>query len=74
VYVFPAIAHGGMVVVDDYTYSKERDARCPRQGIDAFMNAYSPYVKVVHLGWQAIFIKLKVSKSKVDRCFSEYYD
>jgi predicted O-methyltransferase YrrM len=73
VLVFPLIKDGGLLIFDDYTYSKHHDNRCPKQGIDAFLNAYAEYVHVVYTKWQVIVQKRKVPRPK-QPCRSEFYD
>jgi hypothetical protein len=68
---FPLLKPGGVMVFDDYTYSKERDSRCPRLGADAFLNAYAPFVHVLHMGWQGV-LERRAQPLPLPQCFSEY--
>lgn len=73
VLAFPLLKPGGLLIFDDYTYSKQRDNRCPKQGIDAFLNAYAEFVHVVSARWQVIVQKNYVPRHKKP-CRSEFYD
>ncbi len=57
VLAFPLLKPRGFMVFDDYTHSREHDQACPRPGIDAFLTAYAPLLKVRHSGWQVIVQK-----------------
>ncbi len=70
---FPLLKPGGIMVIDDYTYSKEHDTRCPRMGVDAFLNAYAPYLRVLHAGWQVV-LQRREDPLPRPTCFSEYFD
>lgn len=54
---WPLLKPGGMLVFDDYTHNRRHDTRCPRPGIDAFLNSYAHELKTLHVGWQVIVIK-----------------
>lgn len=69
---FPLLKPGGLMIFDDYTYSKERDNRCPKQGIDAFLNAFAQHVHVKSARWQVVVQKLEKPRRK-EKCMSEYY-
>jgi Methyltransferase domain len=69
---FPLLKPGGIMVLDDYTHSKEHDSSCPRIGADAFLNAYAPFVRVLHLGWQVI-LERREQPLPLPRCSSEYW-
>ena len=73
VLVFPLLKPGGLIVFDDYTWSKEHDARCPRGGIDAFLSAYAADLRVIHYGWQVI-AERRTTPLSSKPCYSEYYD
>lgn len=63
---------GGVMVVSNYTYSSERDSRCPRRGIDAFLEAYSDDLRVLATQWH-VFIARLPSPRKLSHCSSEYF-
>lgn len=69
---FPLIKPGGLIIFDDYTYSREHDNRCPKQGIDAFLNAYANDVRVLLTRWQVIAQK-RVNPLPHKECKSEFY-
>jgi len=72
VLAFPLLKKGGLLIFDDYTYSKEHDTRCPRMCIDAFLNVYAKEIQVIQLSWQVIVRK----RHKIlpdQECFSEYF-
>lgn len=73
VMAFPLLKPGGLIVFDDYTWSKEHDSRCPRGGIDAFLAAYADDVRVVHYGWQVI-AERRATPLPHAPCYSEYYE
>jgi predicted O-methyltransferase YrrM len=73
VLAFPLLKPGGLLIFDDYTYSKERDNRCPKQAIDAFINAYAEQVHVKTARWQVVVQKLKHPRRRTG-CMSEYFD
>lgn len=70
---FPLLKKGGLLIFDDYTYSKEHDNRCPKQGIDAFLNAYAEDIHVIYSKWQVVLQKRPMSRPKKP-CKSEFYD
>lgn len=47
---------GGIMIFDDYGVPNTVDL--PRVGVDAFLAAYNPVVKVLHIGYQLILKKL----------------
>ena len=73
VLAFPLLKPGGMMIFDDYTYSKERDNRCPKQAIDAFINAYAEQVHVVTARWQVVIQKRKHPRTRAP-CKSEFFE
>jgi predicted O-methyltransferase YrrM len=70
---FPLLKKGGLLIFDDYTYSKEHDNRCPKQGIDAFLNAYAEDIHVIYSKWQVIVKKRHLPRPRKP-CKSEFYD
>lgn len=73
VLAFPLLAPGGVLVFTNYTHSKERDARCPRRGIDGFIDAYSNDLKVLRNGFHT-FLERRVKPLPHAPCFSEYFE
>ncbi len=73
VLAFPLLAPGGVLVLTNYTHSKERDARCPRRGIDGFVDAYSGDLRVLRNGFHT-FLERRVKPLPSPPCFSEYFD
>lgn len=63
---------GGLMIVTNYTYSSERDSRCPRRGIDAFLDAYSDDLRVLATQWH-VFIARLARPRRIAVCTSEYY-
>lgn len=72
VLAFPLVKPGGIMIFDDYTYSKHRDNRCPKQAVDAFINAYAEDVRVITARWQVVIQKHKHPRPKKP-CRSEFY-
>jgi len=72
VMVWPMIAPGGMMVIDDYTSNREHDGGCMKQGVDAFLDLYSKELSVKHMSWQVMLVK-RAKKLPVPGCASEYY-
>lgn len=72
VMAFPLLKAQGLMIIDNYTHSKEHLPNCPRMGVDSFMNLYARHVKALEYSWQAIFLK-RSKPLKVPRCKSEYY-
>lgn len=72
VLAFPLLKPKGLMIIDNYTHSKEHLPNCPRMGVDCFMNLYARNVKALEYSWQAIFLK-RSKPLKVPRCNSEYY-
>jgi len=72
VMVWPMIAPGGMMVIDDYTSNREHDMGCMKQGVDAFLDLYSKELSVKHMSWQVILVKRSKHLPKPG-CRSEYY-
>ena len=72
VLAFPLLKPGGILIFDDYTYSKHRDNRCPKQAIDAFINAYAEDIRVISARWQVIIQKHKHPRPRKP-CHSEFY-
>jgi hypothetical protein len=73
VLAFPLLRPGGVMVLTNYTHSKEHDARCPRRGIDAFTDAYASEIKVLRSGFH-FFLQRRVAPLKSQPCHSEYFD
>jgi hypothetical protein len=69
---FPYLKPGGVMVVTNYTHNKEHDARCPRVGIDAFLNSYTDTIKVLRTSWHVFIERRKTSLNK-GSCYSEYF-
>lgn len=69
---FPYLKPGGTLVATNYTHNKEHDARCPRVGIDAFLNTYVDRIKVLRTAWH-VFIEKRKSPLKRGECRSEYF-
>lgn len=72
VLAFPLLKPGGYIIFDDYTYSKHRDNRCPKQAIDAFINAYADDIRVITARWQVVVQKHKHPRPHKP-CRSEFY-
>ena len=73
VLAFPLMRPGGVMVLTNYTHSKEHDARCPRRGIDAFTDAYASEIKVLRSGFH-FFLQRRVTPLEAKPCQSEYFD
>lgn len=75
VLAYPLLKKNGFLVLDDYTSSAEHDGSCPKQGIDAFLEVYSPYIKVIHVGWQVIVQKRATpfKGARKSKCYSELH-
>jgi predicted O-methyltransferase YrrM len=75
VLAFPLLKNNGFLVFDDYTSSEEHDGSCPRQGINAFVETYAPYVKVRHMSWQVILQRrpMPLKSARLAKCHSEYF-
>jgi predicted O-methyltransferase YrrM len=73
---FPLLSRTGVMVFDDYTSSQEHDGSCPKQGIDAFLEVYSPYIRVRHMGWQVVVQRRArpLASARAAVCHSEYFD
>lgn len=72
VLAFPLLKPRGLMIIDNYTHSKEHTPNCPRMGVDSFMNLYARYIKALEYSWQAIFLK-RSKPLYVPRCKSEYF-
>ena len=72
VLAFPLLKPGGLMIFNNYTYSKERDNRCPKQAIDAFINAYAEQIKVVTSRWHVIIQKKQHPRSHKP-CHGEFW-
>jgi SAM-dependent methyltransferase len=72
---FHLLKKGGVLVLDDYTSSEAHDGSCPKQGIDAFLDIYAPFLHVRYMGWQVIVQKrLKtLDTARAPVCHSEYF-
>ena len=70
--VFPLLKANGILIIDDYTNSKEHLPNCPKAAVDSFMNCYAPYMKALEFSWQAILLK-RSRPLPWPRCKSEYY-
>jgi hypothetical protein len=64
---------GGVLCVTNYTHSKERDARCPRRGIDAFIDSYADDLQVLATQWHVFLLKLPGGPRATGPCRSEYF-
>jgi hypothetical protein len=63
---------GGVMIMDDYTFSKDKDATCPRMGIDAFLACYAHELLLLKVGWQ-VFVK-KIKPKRILPCRSDKFD
>ncbi len=72
VLVFPLLKPKGLLIIDDYTNSKEHIHNCPKPAIDSFMNIYARYMKALEFSWQAILLK-RSKPLPLSKCNSEYY-
>lgn len=63
----------GILVLTNYTHAKEHDSRCPRPGIDAFMNVHAHKIRVLRTGWH-VFIQKRAKPLALPTCQSEYFD
>lgn len=73
VLAWPLLKPKGILIFDDYTASKEHDNRCPKPGIDSFLDAYADDLHVMFARWQVFVMKLEKPRHR-KRCKSEYYD
>ena len=73
VLTFPMLVPGGVMIIQNYTHSKEHDQRCPRMGIDAFADCYAPWIRVLRPGFH-FFLQKRVEPLTVAPCHSEYFD
>ena len=78
VLVLPLVKPGGLIIIDDYTHNEEHDMRCPRPGVDAFMNVFARHFRVLSARWQVVLEKRKrkaafPSGPDKQACVSEYY-
>lgn len=69
---YPLLKPDGLLIFDDYTYSREHDSRCPKMGIEAFCNTYAHEIKVIVTRWQLIVKRRKKPLVK-KKCFSEFW-
>ena len=72
VLAYPLLKFKGLLIVDDYTNSKEHISNCPKPAVDSFMNIYAPYMKALEFSWQAILLK-RSKPLPWHKCNSEYY-
>lgn len=72
VLAYPLLKPGGLIIFDDYTYSREHDARCPKMGIEAFCNNYAHEIKVIVTRWQLI-VRKRVKPLSKKKCRSEFW-
>jgi len=56
--IWPYLNKGGVLIFDDYQYRCEGNDSPPKAGIDAFLNIYEKELSLLHLGSQAIILKL----------------
>jgi hypothetical protein len=73
VLVLPLMKKQGILVVTNYVHSKEHDTRCPRRGIDAFMDIFSSEVKVLSNRFHTFMQKRSTSLRPGGPCYSEAY-
>lgn len=73
VLAFRLVRPGGVLVLTNYTHSREHDARCPRRGIDAFLDAFTYEARVLHSAWH-VFVQRRPEPLPRPPCLSEYYD
>lgn len=69
---FPLLKPGGLMIFDDYTNNKAHDKRCPKPGIDAFLDIYADDLRVLHTKWQVI-IQKRIRPYPKKPCRSEFY-
>ena len=70
---FHHLAPGGVMVLQNYVHNKEHDARCPRRGIDGFLDAFAPYIKVLRNGFH-LFLEKRTAPLPVLPCHSEHFE
>ena len=63
---FPLLKTGGIMIFDDFGFTRNpedpKDIYNPHNcytGICGFINAYAPYIEIIHQGWQIAIRKLK---------------
>jgi predicted O-methyltransferase YrrM len=51
---------GGIMAFDDYEWTHpDGDTFAPRVAIDAFLNVFNPYIKIINRGWQIWIRRVK---------------
>ena len=68
----PLLKTGGLMILDDNTYSVEHNDTCPKQAIDAFRLIFASEIQVLTDGWQVI-VKKKRAHPKRLLCNSEFW-
>jgi hypothetical protein len=76
---FELLAPGGIMIVQNYAHNREHDSACPRRGIDAFVNVYTPSLAKVLSPTFHFFLEKKkmstvTSRMKQKACHIESYD
>lgn len=64
---------GGIIVLTNYTHSREHDQRCPRLGIDVFLTAFAHQVRVLQTAWHT-FVQRRASPLPIPPCLSEQFE
>ena len=73
VVAFPMLAPGGVMCFTNYVNNKEHDQRCPRRGIDAFVDCYASDVRVLRSAFH-YFLERRVSPLPRTPCHSEFFE
>jgi SAM-dependent methyltransferase len=68
-----ALRPGGVLVLTNYTHAREHDVRCPRPGIDAFLDTFAHELRVLQTAWHT-FVQKRVDKLPLPPCMSEQFD
>lgn len=74
VLAFPLLRPGGVMVFTNYTHGRMHDYACPKRGIDGFLDAYAPAVRVLRPAFHLFLEKRETPLSHPVGCHAEMFD
>ena len=74
VLAFPMLRPGGVMVFTNYTHGRLHDYACPKRGIDGFLDAYAPEVRVLRPAFHLFLEKREVPTKHPYGCRAEMFD
>ena len=74
VLAFPLLCPGGVMVFTNYTHGRMHDYVCPKRGIDGFLDAYAPAIRVLRPAFHLFLEKRATPLVHPVGCHAEIFD